>query len=128
VKLAYIIHYVRDVPATLDFYERAFGLSRRFLHESNTYGELETGATALAFVTEEVAASHGFGFTAVRPEGAAPGTEIGLVVEDVGFAYARALGAGAIAMSAPAAKPWGQGVAYVRDPNGFLVELCTAMG
>jgi lactoylglutathione lyase len=24
--------------------------------------------------------------------------------------------------------PWGQTVAYVRDNNGFLVELCTPMG
>ena len=27
----------------------------------------------------------------------------------------------------PHAKPWGQVVAYVRDLNGFLVELCSAM-
>jgi hypothetical protein len=28
----------------------------------------------------------------------------------------------------PVSKPWGQTVAYVRDLDGFLVELCTAMG
>jgi len=28
----------------------------------------------------------------------------------------------------PVAKPWGQVVSYVRDVNGFLVELCTAVG
>src|SRR6266487_1481592 len=36
--------YVPDVAASLAFFTRAFGLARRFLHESETYGELETGA------------------------------------------------------------------------------------
>lgn len=43
VKLAYTIIYVPDVPASLAFCEAAFGMRRRFLHESGTYGELETG-------------------------------------------------------------------------------------
>lgn len=25
----------------------------------------------------------------------------------------------------PERQPWGQTVSYVRDPDGFLVELCT---
>jgi uncharacterized glyoxalase superfamily protein PhnB len=41
--------------------------------------------------------------------------------------YAQALKAGATSLSEPSAKPWGQTVAYVRDNNGFLVELCTPM-
>ena len=45
----YTILYVDDVPATLDFFERAFGLQRGFLHESGDYGELTTGDTKLAF-------------------------------------------------------------------------------
>ena len=38
-----------DVAQAVAFYERAFGLTRRFVHESGTYAEMETGATALAF-------------------------------------------------------------------------------
>ena len=49
MKLGYTIIYVPNVAQSLDFFERAFGLSRRFLHESGDYGELETGSTALAF-------------------------------------------------------------------------------
>jgi len=30
-------------------------------------------------------------------------------------------------VSEPETKPWGQTVAYVRDRNGFLVELCSPM-
>ena len=48
MKLGYTIIYVPDVSATLLFFEQAFGLKRRFLHESGTYGELETGATTLS--------------------------------------------------------------------------------
>ncbi|MFO0110274.1 MAG: VOC family protein, partial [Alphaproteobacteria bacterium] len=28
----------------------------------------------------------------------------------------------------PEQKPWGQTVAYVRDLNGFLVEICSPVG
>ena len=49
MQLGYTILYVPDVPATLKFYEAAFGLVTRFLHDSGDYGELETGSTALAF-------------------------------------------------------------------------------
>ena len=50
MKLGYVIVYVADVAATVAFYERAFSLKRRFVHESGQYAEMETGATALAFV------------------------------------------------------------------------------
>jgi lactoylglutathione lyase len=42
-------------------------------------------------------------------------------------AFDRALAAGAIAIRKPTAKLWGQIVSYVRDCNGFLVEICTAV-
>jgi catechol 2,3-dioxygenase-like lactoylglutathione lyase family enzyme len=49
MQLGYTMLYVPDVPATLKFYEAAFGLATRFLHEDGDYGELETGSTVLAF-------------------------------------------------------------------------------
>lgn len=128
MKLGYVILYVPDVPAALAFYERAFGLRRRFLHESNQYGELETGATALAFADETLVAANGVKARLNRPGDDPPGAEVGLVTDDVAGAYAKAIAAGAVSASAPARKPWGQTVAYVRDGNGFLVELCTPMG
>ena len=39
---AYTMVYVSDVAASLDFFERAFGLVRRFMVETGEYGELET--------------------------------------------------------------------------------------
>lgn len=129
--LGYTILYVEDVAAALDFYERAFGLARRFFHDDGgkCYGELETGATRLAFASLGLAEEH-LGRRPVTPDpaGAPLAFEIALVTGDVDALYARALDAGATAVSAPAIKPWGQTVAYVRDAAGFLVELCTAIG
>ena len=43
-------------------------------------------------------------------------------------AWHRALEAGAVKVTSPQVKPWGQTVAYVRDPEGMLVEICTPVG
>lgn len=126
---AYTILYVADVPASLRFFEAAFGLATRFLHESNAYGELETGATALAFAQLEVARdSLGGDFIEAARSERPLGMEVGLACTDVEAAYARALAAGAQPLKPPTTKPWGQVVAYVRCPDGCLVELCTPMG
>ncbi len=37
---AYTILYVPDVVRAIEFYERAFGFQRGFVHESGEYGEL----------------------------------------------------------------------------------------
>jgi catechol 2,3-dioxygenase-like lactoylglutathione lyase family enzyme len=128
MRLGYVIRYVPDVAAALAFYEAAFGLTRRFLHESGTYGELETGETTLSFAAEANADLFGFTLAAQRPDANPGATEIALVTTDVPAAYAAALAAGAGALMAPTVKPWGQTVAFVRDPDGFLVELCTPIG
>ncbi|MCV2370640.1 VOC family protein [Roseateles oligotrophus] len=129
MKFAYTIVYVADVAASLAFFEAAFGLSTRFLHESGSYGELETGATALAFVDHATAReSVGRDYVAAGSSAAPLGLEIGLVCEDVAAAFERAVKAGAVGLNPPKTKPWGQTVAYVRCPDGTLVELCTAMG
>lgn len=57
MKFGYLIIYVPDVSASLEFFSAAFGLPTRFFHESGTYGELETGSTALAFAADELATS-----------------------------------------------------------------------
>jgi uncharacterized glyoxalase superfamily protein PhnB len=47
------------------------------------------------------------------------------VTDDVQAAFDKAVAAGAVVVTKPTKKPWGQIVGYVRDNNGFLVELCT---
>ncbi|HEY1607176.1 MAG TPA: VOC family protein [Allosphingosinicella sp.] len=128
--LGYAILYVKDVPASLAFYEKAFGLSRRFLHDEDgkAYGELETGAARLAFASLPLVQDHlQSGATIAAPDQPPLGFEVALVTPDVNRLYESALKAGAASVTAPEVKPWGQIVAYVRDSNGFLVELCTPL-
>lgn len=125
MKFGYLIVYVPDVPATVDHYRQAFGFGLRFLHDSGTYGELETGGTALAFAAEELADLHGFALRPNRSGDLAAGVEIALVSADPDADYARALAYGASALSPPKDMPWGQRVSYVRDMNGCIVEICS---
>ena len=123
MKLRYAILYVDDVPATLAFYETAFGAQRRMLHESGQYGELDTGATTLSFSARALMES--LGKTPGRPDPAAPTFEIAFETDDVAAGFTRAVAAGAVAVMEPKDMPWGQTIAYVRDLNGFLVEICS---
>lgn len=126
MKLGYTILYVADVTRSIDFYERAFGLQRRFVAPGGEYGELETGATALGFVSLAHMQSMLPESFAAAASGA-PRSEIALVSDDVAAAQARARAAGATVVMPPTVKPWGQTVAYVRDGDGHLVELCTPL-
>jgi lactoylglutathione lyase len=128
MKFGYTIVYVPSVSESLAFFERAFGLQRRFLHESGDYGELETGSTALAFAALALGEAHlPQGFVAAHSSGQPLGVEIALVTADVSAAHARALQAGATELRAPETMPWGQTVSWLRCPDGSLVELCTPM-
>jgi lactoylglutathione lyase len=126
MRFGYTILYVSDVASSLDFYERALGQRRRFLHESGQYAELDTGHTALAFAAHELASANLPGV--YRPEerpSSRPPFEVCFVTDNVQAAFDRAVEEGATAVSSPQTKPWGQDVAYVRDPDGNLVELAS---
>jgi lactoylglutathione lyase len=129
MKFGYTIIYVADVAASLSFFESAFGLSRRFLHESGDYGELETGETTLAFASHQLGNMNlPAGFVAANETNKPLGIEIALVTQTVAKAHAKAVSAGATELKAPQSKPWGQVVSYVRCPDGTLVEICSPVG
>ena len=121
--LRYTILYVDDVAATLAFFERAFDLRRNMLHESGDYGELATGTTRLSFSSRALLTS--LGKTPGRADLRAPVFEIAFETDDVPAALARALTAGAVLVQKTRDEPWGQTTAYVSDPNGFLIEICS---
>ena len=54
MKLNYIIIYVADAVKAAEFYEKAFGLKTKFIHESNMYAKMESGETTLAFANNEM--------------------------------------------------------------------------
>lgn len=131
MRFGYTILYVADVPASVDFYERALGQRRRFVHESGQYAELDTGDTALALAAHELAAANlpgVFGPDRRTNSGGRPTFEVCFVTRNVQAAFERAVGEGAVSVSPPHTQPWGQDVAYVRDPDGNLVEIASPAG
>lgn len=125
MKFGYTIVYVPDVLASVEFFEKAFGLKRRFVHESG-YGEMDTGTTSLAFATHDLGASNlPDGYVKASNSREPLGMEIALVTEDVAAAHAKAVVEGALSIKEPVIKPWGQTVSYVRCPDGTLVEICS---
>jgi lactoylglutathione lyase len=99
------------------------------LHESGTYGELETGETTLAFAAHELGdINFSTGHVAAHNSHKPLGIEIALVTPDVPSAHAAAIKAGAVELAEPKEKLWGQVVSYIRCPDGMLVELCTPVG
>ena len=121
--LRYTIFYVDDVAATLDFYERAFAMTRAFLHESGDYGELATGETKLAFSSTSLIRT--LGKAPNRPVPETPVFEIAFETVDVRAAFEHAIAAGAKPVQEVRNEPWGQTTSYVSDPNGYLIEICS---
>jgi lactoylglutathione lyase len=126
LRLGWVIVYVDEPAQAAAFYERTFGLRGDFVAPSGTYAQLDTGPTRLAFASYELGdGNFPGGVRRAGRDGQPPNVEIALVADDVDGAFARALEAGCAALAAPADKPHGQRVAYIRDPFGTLVELAT---
>ena len=127
--LRYTGYFVQDVPATVQFYEAAFGLRLRYLHPSGGYAELETGSTLLAFVGEAFQTSAallgGLPLRLNRPELEPIAAQLAFVTDDLDADWQRAVAAGATTVKRPEAKPWGQTAGYLRDRDGIIIELCT---
>lgn len=129
IKFAYTILYVKNVEKAVLFYEKAFGFSRKFVTPENDYGELSVGETTLSFASVGLANSNlKDGFLESSPSRKPFGIEIGFTTDDVEATVDAVVRAGGTVLEAPKSKPWGQVVAYVRDMDGFLVEVCTPMG
>lgn len=121
--LRYTILYVEDVSASMSFYENAFGLKRKMLHEAGDYGELETGSTVLALSSRKLLSELGKNPGSPDPE--RPTFELAFETESVDAALKKAVEAGAFLVQEAKEMPWGQTTSYVRDIDGFLVEICS---
>ena len=129
MKLGHAIVYVPNGADSLKFFDAAFGLQTKFLHESGDYGELLTGETTLAFAAHTLGHANFPGGHVHANSSTQPlGMEIALVTSDVEAAHRKAIKFAATELAQPTQKPWGQTVSYVRSPDGTLIELCTPMG
>jgi len=128
MKFAYTILYVTNVTATIEFYENAFGFQRKFITPEGDYAELVTGETTISFASEELANSNLKTKVELATINARPfGIELAFTSENIKVDFEKALKAGAILEADLITKPWGQTVGYLRDINGFLIEVCTPM-
>jgi catechol 2,3-dioxygenase-like lactoylglutathione lyase family enzyme len=116
----YVILIVDNIERAVQFYTRVLGL--KLGHRSGEYAQLDTGATRLALYTRSAMAKT-LGIPLEVPIPNAPGFEIGFKVADVDSAYSELVTLGARPAVAPADRFWGQRTAYVRDPDGHLIEL-----
>jgi catechol 2,3-dioxygenase-like lactoylglutathione lyase family enzyme len=121
----YVVLVVEDVDRALGFYCGLLGLPLG--HRSGPYAQLETGVTRVAFY-ERTAMAETLGSELEPPSPNAPAFELGFKVDDCDVAYDELVTAGATPAVAPADRPWGQRTAYVRDPDGHLVELAQDLG
>lgn len=126
VKFKYSILYVEDVERSVLFYEKSFGFTRKFITPENDYSELNTGEITLSFASLKLATSNlSDGFITSNINEKPFAFELAFETEDVENTVFSAIENGATMLQEPTAKPWGQTVAYVRDINGFLIEICS---
>lgn len=126
MKYGYTIIYVENVKETIEFYQKAFGFQQKFVTPENDYGELISGETTIAFASIELGKSNfKNGFKKTDGTGKPFGVEMAFVTENIESDFQKALEMGATEFEPLNEKPWGQKVGYLRDNNGFLIEICT---
>jgi lactoylglutathione lyase len=125
--LGWIIIYVPDVVAALDFYERAFGLRRTFVNPPADFGQLGTGQTALSFASRGRAEHEIGAYQLPDPQADPCNIEICLVFDDPVTAFRHAVATGCAPVVEPSAKPHGQTTGFVRDPWGTLIEIASPL-
>lgn len=126
IKFGYTILYVNDVTKSIEFYEQSFGFKRKFITPENDYAELDTGNTTLSFASKQLGnTSLKNGFLESSLQEKPFGIEIALIADNVKEVVENSLKNGASLLEESIVKPWGQTVAYIRDIDGFLIELCS---
>ena len=123
--LDYVILIVADLDRAVAFYSGVLGI--RLAHRAEQYAQFDTGITRLGLYTRKAMAET-LGLRLTAPSEQSPGFEIGFKVADVDAAYAKLVENGAEPQTAPTTRPWGQRTAYVRDPDGHLIELAQDLG
>jgi lactoylglutathione lyase len=114
------IVYVKDVAASLAFYEHVLELERDHLDDDGSYGELKSG---IGFAANwHVERNLDSPFRRNEADEIPVGFELDFAVDDVDAVFRRAIEAGALSVWEPQDKPWGR-AAMFRDPDGVLVHV-----
>jgi catechol 2,3-dioxygenase-like lactoylglutathione lyase family enzyme len=118
--LDYVVLIVEDLDRSLAFYLEVLGLPIH--HRAGPYAQLVAGTTRLGLY-ERGAMSDTLKGPLRAPDRDAPGFQLGFKVEDVDAAHIELVERGASSAGEPITRHWGQRTAYVRDPDGHLIEL-----
>lgn len=124
LNMRYIILYVADCEKSITFYRDVLGLPMRAQHE--TYVEFETGATILAINTKD-SVRELTGLDIPEEKRSSQTFELGFIVEDVQAVIDHLRQHHVPIVVEPVQKPWGQTVAYVADPDGNYIEICSSL-
>lgn len=115
-RIGYVILYVEDLGASVEFYRDVVGLPYKFTDAG--YAEFGTEGTRFALF-ERRRAEWLTGRT-VAPGAAG---EVVVMVDDVDAWADRLAARGVEVLSGPADRPWGHRTVHVADPDGFVVEF-----
>lgn len=126
IQFSYTILYVKDVAKTIEFYKTVLGFEQKMLTPENDYGELKSGTTTIAFANIELGNSNfKKGFIESDIANKPFGIELAFTTLDVEGTMEKAIKNGAVLLEDAVTKPWGQKVGYLKDLNGFILEICS---
>jgi lactoylglutathione lyase len=117
------ILYTTRPKETLEFYEAAFGLKRRFFNENPGYGELEVGSTTLAISNIVLEQSEYPAARASTVDDPTFGFHVSFQTDDAKALFDQAARQGATVIHELQKLPWGGTVARLKDINGVLVSI-----
>jgi lactoylglutathione lyase len=128
MEFGFTIIFVEDVAATVTFYQVAFGIEPAIV--TPMFAALKTGPTTLAFGANsneraELGDKVTYQNNTIANDAAA--VQVSFVSADVQSDFDRAVAAGATPIIEPNTKPWGQTVSRVRDCNGVLIGIVSAL-
>ena len=120
------ILYVNNVQKSVDFYKNVFGFKTKFMTPKKNYGEITLGEITIAFASMELANYNLKNDIIENNVHSKPsGAELVFSTENVDDLMEKAKKAGAMEVKKTMLKPWRQKVGYLKDNNGFLIEIST---
>ncbi|MBK3496540.1 VOC family protein [Viridibacillus sp. YIM B01967] len=122
--MKYVILYVNDFEKSMDFYKGILQLPVKM--QQGTYVEFVTGATTLSINTRK-SVKEEIGLDVPEASVSTQTFEVGFVVEDVPATIEILREQGVTIIKEPVTKPWGQTVAYIADPDGHYIEICSSV-
>jgi lactoylglutathione lyase len=114
--VGYVILYVRDLAASIEFYRDVIGLPFTFTEAG--YAEFSMEGTKFALYEKRRA-----DWLVGRETSPGPAAEVVFIVADVDAEAERLARAGAMILTGPTDRPWGHRTLHVADPDGFVVEF-----